>query len=333
MRHAWLTIPTVLALLSCGGGIPIPQDCRLFGCEAGNACVEIEGGTWECRPVEPPPCTTGSCPRDVESPKACNTETKKCEACLDLGDAIWNTAAGDVTCSTPARPVKHWPPTEECPELTVACENPLPQPQCKAEDECNCWRGLVRIQCPGPPPIGDCTLGTPTARSLFDQGKRVEIRPKKEGAKGMSATPLGEFGPAYYCQEGLWPEACAAGRTFGPVAPDGHPNRVACEQVFLEECGPVLSQAVCLSPVGDCPITFDPFIVINGLNQNHPRNVRQGCGTQLEDHASWKKELIAGGLKVVEGAMPWSTAHGNGRVKACNGDASVCTVSTFVIDQ
>jgi len=47
-------------------------------------------------------------------------------------NAIWNTEAGEVTCSTPERPVKSWHPDWECPKLTEPCEAEPPpvDPSC-----------------------------------------------------------------------------------------------------------------------------------------------------------------------------------------------------------
>lgn len=182
---------------------------------------------------------------------------------------------------------------------------------------------------PSPPPVA-CPLNTPTASWLKAQGARVEVRPEIHGAT-VSATPLAAFGNDYYCQpEVNWPEACAEGRTFGPVAPEGHPNRLECEQQFLEQCGPVFSMAVCTGTPDQCPVTFDPFYVIGGVNQNHPSNVAAGCGGQFTDHESW---VVVPGNGVVEGAMWASIAHGKGHIKACNGPKTVCTQSGFEIDR
>jgi hypothetical protein len=84
----------------------------------------------------------------------------------DLSEAIWNTDAGEVTCSTEERPVKHWPETEECPILTEPCETPLPEPQCARftdrggtercqSDACDCFCGEEWVECEEPPP-GEC---------------------------------------------------------------------------------------------------------------------------------------------------------------------------------
>jgi hypothetical protein len=176
-----------------------------------------------------------------------------------------------------------------------------------------------------PPPTGDCPLGTPTATELFGQGKRVEIAPRLEGRMNVSATPRAEFGAAYYCTPEMnWPEACAAGRTFGPVAPDGHPDRLACERQFLQQNCPTFVMAECTGTGNECPITFDPFYVIGGTNQNHPRNVEAGChGTD------WIKD---DGGHVLQGMFWLASAHGKGYVQACNRGKVVCTRATFETD-
>jgi hypothetical protein len=159
-------------------------------------------------------------------------------------------------------------------------------------------------------------------------GLMAEVRPERHGAN-VSATPFGAFGriivngQSYYCLPEIgWPEACAAGRLNGPVAPEGHPQRLACEQKFLGGCGPKFSEAECLT--NDCPITFDPFYVINGVNQNHPANVIAGC-----NGADWQKTSWGA---VYKGSFWMATAHGKGTIKACTNDESICTVSSFVVN-
>lgn len=204
--------------------------------------------------------------------------------------------------------------------------------------------GICGLQ-PTPPP--SCTLGTPTASEAASRGMRPEIAVERGSGKVISATPKATFGLDYYCGEDMnWPEACAGGRTRGPVAPDGHRQRLACEQHFLQECGPTFTQAECTAPAGDCPITFDPFVCIASdgemyereeaialgiecTNQNHPDNVRAGCGTQFSGHPSWVKD----GGAVVKGAWWWATAHGKGYIEASDRTGTVRTRSTFEIDQ
>ena len=141
----------------------------------------------------------------------------------------------------------------------------------------------------------------------------------------IGATPFANFGQAYYCTpEADWPEACAAGRRAGPVTREGHPQRLACEQQFLEAPCPTFSMDRCTGVGVECPITFDPFLIIDGVNQNHPSNVRAGCSEDYvkdpDGHPLW-------------GEWWWATAHGKGYVRACNFDGSVCGISSFEIDQ
>ena len=160
----------------------------------------------------------------------------------------------------------------------------------------------------------------PTAVELEARGDRVEIKPIREGRKGMGATARGAFGREYYClEEVAWPEACAAGRSFGPVAPDGHPDRPAMEAVFMgQACARFSFQS-------DEHMSFDPWIVTGSprVNQNHPRNVRV-CGQgQFETHPSWTRD--ANGY-IQSGQWSWATAHGNGRVcaEAADGVGRFC---------
>ena len=138
------------------------------------------------------------------------------------------------------------------------------------------------------------------------------------------STPKGRFGTAYYCtDEADWPEACAAGRTSGPVAREGHPQRVACEAQFMEQPCPTYSAHDAYTH-----ISFDPWFMIGGVNQNHPKNVAAGCGKQFEDHESWVKE----GAYVQSGMWLRATVHGNTKVKACMANGTICGVSSFRVD-
>jgi len=114
------------------------------------------------------------------------------------------------------------------------------------------------------------------------------------------------------------------------VAPDGHPQRLACEQQFLEGCGPLFEMAECTGTPSQCPVAFDPWYVIDGVNQNHPNNVEAGCGGQFTDHVSWVK--IGGVGMPISGQMWRSSAHGKGKIKACNAAGTVCGVSSFEVD-
>jgi hypothetical protein len=186
-----------------------------------------------------------------------------------------------------------WPPAPEPTPTPSPTPTPTPTPTPEPTPE----------PTPTPLPEPQCPLGTPTAQAMIAAGKRAEVRPSQEGRRAFGATPWGCFGKEYYCQPGLWPEACAEGRTCGPVAPDGHPKRVACERQFLEL---------------DCPqftgesaqhYSFDPWISLNGVNQNHPRNI-EVCGQgKFETDESWVKEPHGGHFYIVAGQWSWATAH------------------------
>jgi hypothetical protein len=147
---------------------------------------------------------------------------------------------------------------------------------------------------------------------MADNGYRCDVKVQREGRKGISAGVTCNNWPKvngenYYCQPGLWPEACAANRRGGPVAPPGHPLRGACENQFYEQWCARFSYS------STTHMSFDPWIVLDSENQNHPRNVRE-CGQgQFETHPSWLKD-DRGYIK--EGQWAWATAHGDGRVCA-----------------
>jgi hypothetical protein len=75
----------------------------------------------------------------------------------------------------------------------------------------------------------------------------------------------------------------------------------------------------------DCPyftfdsdqhMSYDPWFVQDGENQNHSRNVRV-CGQEWKvDHESWVKEEHEGHLYIVAGQWSIASAHGNGKVCA-----------------
>jgi hypothetical protein len=201
------------------------------------------------------------------------------------------------------------------------------------EDTLARFRAVVEGNEPPPPPLPTCTLGTPTARELVAQGKRVEIKVQRTVAgagvepaagKWITATPTGCFGRDYYCSIG-WQEACDEGMECGPVAPEGDPQRPPCEAQFLEVPCPHFVMDRCTGTGEQCPITFDTYIVIDGVNQLHPANVRAGCreSTYVKDPDG----------RLLSGEWWKATAHGKGYIRACNFDSSVCGISTFEIDQ
>lgn len=197
--------------------------------------------------------------------------------------------------------------------------------------------GIAQARASGCPQPVACTLGTPTAREAAVQGKHPTIRVQRttagytvkgqepQAGKWISGTPVANFGKSYYCQPGMnWPEACASPPTPGPVAREGDPQRPPCEAAFLEAPCPVFSQERCTGTGEQCPITWDPYLVIDGVNQNHPDNVKAGCR-----ESTWVRE----NGRIVKGEWWKATAHGKGFLRACNFDGSVCGTSTFEIDQ
>lgn len=346
---AWILLGAVLLaqLVACGGGPPIPDAAAITMCLAA-------GGDWDyearvCRMPDPEPCEVGDC--DRSAPEMCFAGA--CVPCQpDLEEVPYHTDVDSPHCSTEARPIKHYPPTSECPILTEDCDAP-PGPQCVDAEACDCYRGDTWDKCDAPPEpqcvdaeacdcyrvdtwrecpaAGDCKLGTPTARSLIARGIRAEARPSREGRKGIGVTAWARFGREYYCTDEMnWPEACAAGRREGPVAPDGHPQRVACEKQFYEQ------DWALLETVGDggSHMSLDPWQCIREpgqpanqcTNQNHPRNVRLGLGATFGNHESWVKELHRGHWYIVSGMIGWCTGHGRGLVcaSAKGGVARTC---------
>jgi len=136
-------------------------------------------------------------------------------------------------------------------------------------------------------------------------------------------TPEGEFGRIYYCQPGLWREACRAGRSFGPVVPPGHPDEQACVTAFLGAPCPYWG-GECTGTGNECPITYDPYFVIGGVNQNHPKNVEAGCRVE-----TW----WPGRGQPRRGEWWVATSHGRGYLTACDGTRTVCGKSPWVIAQ
>ena len=134
----------------------------------------------------------------------------------------------------------------------------------------------------------------------------MEIRPEFNG-KHVTFDPFACFGTEYYClPEVGWPEACNAGRSCGPVAPEGHPKRVQWEQAFMEQ------PCAFFSYESSSHMSFDTFYMIGGVNQNHPRNV-EICGQeQFGDDPSWVK--VDGFLQAGQWAQ--ASVHGDGRVCA-----------------
>ena len=193
---------------------------------------------------------------------------------------------------------QHQRPSDKCPIKAPDCADPPPPP----------------------PPVGACTLGTPKA----SETPSAQIVVQRISKMIVGSTPKGCFGKEYYASAEMnWPEAAAAGRTCGPVAREGHPQRVACEAQFMEQPCPTYSTTQALGH-----ISFDPWFVIDGVNQNHPKNVAAGCGKQFEDHESWIKE----GQYIQSGMWLRATVHGDTKVMACMSNGTICGVSKFRVD-
>lgn len=160
---------------------------------------------------------------------------------------------------------------------------------------------------PSPTPTV-CSLETPR----FDRVNGVRFRVYADGL-GFGVTPLARFG-AEYCAKAGWTD----GRSECAAAPDGHPDRVACERQFIAiEC-PRFLHHECLGTPGQCPVTFDPYFFNHetGLDEPFPANVAANCPRDPQDSTDVRAYKV--------------TAHGKGRFKVCTGAPvgvdSVCTV-------
>lgn len=286
---AWILAGFTVLTLGPGCG-PIDIDQELIQCLAtcDGECAwdgDDDSGNWRCY-------SDRELCEDRCAPHGCQDRE---------GDGTWEC---DFPCSFE-------------PENDPNCQDPDPGPEPEPEPDPE----------PEPEPVPEPPVGflPPTAAELEARGDRVEVKPVKEGRRGFGATPRAAFGRDYYCSaEVAWPEACAAGRSFGPVAPDGHPKRVAWEAHFL---GTETGCAI-FSQESDDLITFDPWISLQGVNQNHPRNVRV-CGQgQFETHPSWVHTFYPpeGRSYITGGEWSWATAHGEGRVcaEAADGVGRFC---------
>lgn len=175
---------------------------------------------------------------------------------------------------------------------------------------------------PGPsptPPPASCSLSTPR----FDQVAGVRFRIYPDGL-GFGVTPLARFG-ADYCRAAGWTD----GRSECAAAPDGHPDRVACERQFLAlEC-PRFLHHECLGAGEQCPVTFDPYVAVDPdgpegplppADQPFPANVAAGCPRDPQDSTDVRAYKV--------------TASGKGRFKVCTGAPSgvepACTVGPVI---
>jgi hypothetical protein len=157
-----------------------------------------------------------------------------------------------------------------------------------------------------------------------------EMKIKRQGNRRVNFTIVGDFGKLedgqYYGNHG-WPEAQAAGRTWGPILPDSHPDRLRYEAIFMEQPCP---EWFAYDAQGHH--SFDPWFVQDGVNQNHWKNVEAGCGTWLQHHESWVVEQYGNHYYITSGMFWAFTIHGNLKVKACIGNGMRCQVSHFRIN-
>ena len=208
----------------------------------------------------------------------------------------------------------------------LACQNP-------ESNECKAARAAVEIACvaptptvppptttappsptptpspaPTPTPEAECSLDTPR----FDKVAGVRFRIYADGL-GFGVTPLGRFG-ADYCRKAGWTD----GRSECAAAPDGHPQRPACERQFIAISCPLWLHYECLGVGQQCPVTFDPYFFNQetGKEEPFPANVSAGCPRDPQDSVEVRAYKV--------------TASGKGRFQVCTGAPGgtqmVCTV-------
>lgn len=228
---------------------------------------------------------------------ACRTT---CEGeCVSVDGCLW-------TCKTPEPPPPPPPPPDPCDGVTCECGT--------------CTDGVCP-ECPPPPPE---EFKPPTFAELEAQGVKTEIKIARRGRKGLHFTPKACFGKDYYCDPRVgWPEACADGKRCGPVAGDGHPKRVQWEQH-------VIGQKCVTVSVPKYDMSIDPWISLNGVNQNHPQNVEICEQPQFEDGPSVKKYEMNNHLYIYESQLTWATFHGDGEVCAEGKDGVARTCFNYV---
>jgi hypothetical protein len=163
--------------------------------------------------------------------------------------------------------------------------------------------------CPVPPPP-NCGLGTPTATEAAARGLRPTFKVRLYG-RGLTTTPFACFG-GEYCANAGWTD----GRTCCAVAPDGHPQKRACEIQFAgAQCPRWYGDCTGIGPP-ECPITFDTLIG----NDPHPMNANAQCPNPYPNHQE-RPEVF------------WGRPEGKGWVFACNHDFTVCGRYNQIVDQ
>lgn len=153
-----------------------------------------------------------------------------------------------------------------------------------------------------------CTLGTPSYRVAYKPSWGITAY-----GRGYHFSPKAWFG-ADYCRKIGYTD----GRTECAVAPDGHPQRRACEFQFAEstEC-PIVTMGRCLGTGNQCPVTFDAWIydATQGKEIPHQINHTAGC--------SYEGMLPQNGEKI---RAQWVQPAGKGTLKVCF-DNGWCTES------
>ena len=139
MRATRVLLALVFLIASCGGDVPIPQDCRLLGCPSGLVCTQGADGAWSCQ--EPPPCSD-----DNPCPNGQVCVNGKCEA----------------------------PPPWQCPLPFPGCH--VTGQSCSNPPDARCWHNPTTNPefceeaplCTAPPPGPACPRG-------FPQGQDQEL--------------------------------------------------------------------------------------------------------------------------------------------------------------
>lgn len=168
---------------------------------------------------------------------------------------------------------------------------------------------------PTPTPEASCTLGTP----FYKQATAPQWGISPYG-RGFQFTPKARFGKDYYCSKEMnWPEACAAGRSEGPVAPDGHPQRLACERQFTGSTAcPLAKMRKCTGSGAQCPITFDAWVWDANLGKEVPHNINRVAGCTEEEMLPQNGTQVRG---------QWLQPSGKGTFAVCFEDGQTCSVS------
>jgi hypothetical protein len=243
-----------------------------------------------------------SLPLLVGCPKQdCDTlRTAAVAACLQPGPLCDAATVAAQGCATPTTP----PPTT--PTTTLPAPPPTTLPEQPTTPVTTLPPVTPPTTLPPSPPVEQpaeaaCTLGTPH----WSQASHPHFRIYVDGG-GFGATALADFGADYYCRIG-WTAACNEGRRTGPVAPDGHPQRVACERAFMGVRCPRFLHSKCSGTGDQCPLTFDPYVFDHALGREvpFPPNVAADCPMDPQDSSDVRAYKV------------W--VSGKGKFKVCMG--------------